>query len=76
VVIDAQRKALGQQVAYLLEFFRIGRDGRRAKVHQERARAYAVAMMKFTTFSGLVADSATIGDQRGSFLCEVIRPYR
>jgi hypothetical protein len=70
---------LGQQVAYLLEFFRTARDGQRAKVHQEfhkaasveQARLYAAAMMKFTTFSGLAADFGTIRDERGGFLCEI-----
>jgi hypothetical protein len=75
----ALRKALERQVAYFLEFFRTGRDGQRAKVHQEfhtaasveQARQYASAMMKFTTFSGLAADCCTIRDRRGDLLSEV-----
>lgn len=66
-------------MVYFLEFFQTDRDGNRHMVHQQlqnarsvaEAKSLATSMIKYTTFSGIVADFAIIWDQQGFSLDEL-----
>jgi len=66
-------------MSYFIEFFQIDREGNRHMVHQQlqnarsvaEAKSLAASMIKYTTFSGIVADFSIIRDQRGTSLGEV-----
>lgn len=66
-------------MVYFIEFYQTDRDGKRHMVHQQvqnarsvaEARGLAASMIKYTTFSGIVADFSVIRDQQGFALGEV-----
>ncbi len=66
-------------MVYFFEFFQTDRDGNRHMVHQQlqnarsvaEAKSLAASMIKYTTFSGIVADFTIIRDQESFSLGEV-----